>query len=215
MERNDSPDPHGPDTVGDAHPMDPHYGPVPLRYRHDGWVPDRQLEFIQALSACGCVDEAAKSVGMSRASAYALRRRPDAQAFRLAWDAAMDAAIERLSEAALTRAINGVPVPIFHKGEQVGERRDFDERLTMFILRYRHPSRYGRWIDAMVAEGPVERRFDILNYRLGRMVRAAWRLFTAALDGKPAPKPEEEFGVSSPLADPSPDPEHDYPPTRH
>jgi aryl-alcohol dehydrogenase-like predicted oxidoreductase len=60
------------------------FEPVPVRYRHDGWTPDRQLEFIQALADCGCVDEAARRVGMSRNSACALRRRPEAQAFRLA-----------------------------------------------------------------------------------------------------------------------------------
>lgn len=107
------------------------FDPVPLRYRHDGWTPDRQLEFIQALADTGCVDEACRAVGMSRNSAYELRRRPDAQAFRLAWRAAKDVMVERLDDAAMARAINGVPVPIFHNGEQVGERRHYDERLTM------------------------------------------------------------------------------------
>jgi hypothetical protein len=193
MEQDDSPQPHGPDSADDAHPIDPDYGPVPLRYRHDGWVPDRQLEFIQALSACGCVDEAAKSVGMSRTSAYALRRRPDAQAFRLAWDAAMEAAVERLSDAAIGRAINGVPVPVYYKGEQIGEHRQFDERLTMFLLRKRHAAHYGQWIDrARLVEEKREARTLILNYRIARMVMAGWRLLTAALNGTPAPRPVEE-----------------------
>lgn len=192
MERNDSPPPNGGDPVDDAHPIDPDYGPVPLRYRHDGWVPDRQLEFIQALSACGCVDEAAKSVGMSRASAYALRRRPDAQAFRLAWDSAIDAAITRLSDAAVGRAINGVPVPVYYKGEQIGEHRHFDERLTMFLLRKRDASRYGQWIDRRNVEEGRETRTLILNYRIARMVMAGWRLLTTALNGTPAPRPVEE-----------------------
>ena len=32
-------------------------------------------------------------------------------------------------------------------GEQVGEWRHHDERLTMFLLRTRRPERYGRWIE--------------------------------------------------------------------
>ena len=183
-----------PEADSDAHDTrtDPRYGPVPLRYRHDGWVPDRQLEFIQALAECGCVERAAKQVGMSRASAYALRQRADAEAFRLAWDAALESAIERLEEAALSRAINGVVVPIFHHGEQVGERRTYNERLTMFLLRTRHVARYGRWLDRMAADEPPEARSMILGFRIARMVGAAWRAMTAAFDGRAAPTPEPE-----------------------
>jgi len=166
--------------------------PVGVRYRYDGWTPDKQLEFIERLADCGCVEEATRAVGMSRTAAYTLRRRPDAQAFRLAWDAAMDTAVARLADAALARAINGVPVPIFHGGEQVGERRHFNERLTMFLLRYRAPERYGKWLDRVetnrVSEGPTA----MLSYRIGRMVRAAWAAFDAALRGKAPPEPEGE-----------------------
>ncbi len=168
----------------------PDFCPVPVRYRYDGWVPDKQLEFIERLADCGCVDEAARAVGMSRTTAYALRRRPDAQAFRMAWDAALDAAVARLRDAALARAIHGVPVPIFRGGEQVGERRHFDERLTMFLLRYRDPVRYGKWLDktetSQLSEGPVM----VLANRMLRMARAATAAFNAAFDGKPAPEPE-------------------------
>ena len=172
---------------------DPLYGPIPLRYRHDGWVPDRQIDFIHALTECGCVDEAARSVGMSRTSAYALRRRPDAQAFRLAWDMAMEQAVDRLSDVALGRAINGVAVPVFHNGEQVGERRHYDERLTMFLLRTRRVSRHGTMAEKelMEADDP-DRRVNNLNYRIGRMIRAAWRNLTAAEEGQPAPRPVDE-----------------------
>jgi len=156
-------------------------------------VPDKQRAFIERLADCGCVEEAARSVGMSRNAAYALRRRHDAQAFRLAWDAAMDAAIGRLNDAAISRAINGVPVPIFHGGEQIGERRQYNERLTMFLLRYRDPSRYGKWLDRQDLYQHPEGPFAIFSYRLGRMLRVAVRAFEAALADKPAPVPEGEF----------------------
>ncbi|MFM1983240.1 MAG: hypothetical protein RJB22_1959 [Pseudomonadota bacterium] len=120
---------------------------VRLRFRHDGWTPERQERFIEALAATGCVEHAARAVGKSVSSAYALKTRAEAQPFRLAWEAALEVGIKRLSEAALSRAIHGVPYPIFYKGEQVGERRHFDERLTMFLLRYRDPARHGAWID--------------------------------------------------------------------
>src|SRR3982750_2139522 len=106
-----------------------------VRRRHDGWTPAKQVAFIEALAQSGCVDEACKRVGMSRSSAYELRSRKNAESLRPAWDAALAHAVQQLSDAAFSRAINGVTRPVFYKGELIGERRYFDERLTMFVLR--------------------------------------------------------------------------------
>jgi hypothetical protein len=84
---------------------------------------------------------------MSDRSAYALRSRPRARSFRGAWDAALDLGMQRLEQAAFGRALNGVARPVFFKGEQVGEWREYDERLAMFLLRYRRPERFGAWLD--------------------------------------------------------------------
>lgn len=135
------------DTPSPAGPALPPFAPIPLRARHDGWTPVRQRAFIVALAETACVEEAANHVGLSRAAAYALRRRPDAAAFREAWDAALDVGVARLSDAAMARALHGVATPVFYQGEQIGERRRFDEKLTMFLLRYRDPRRYGAWND--------------------------------------------------------------------
>lgn len=143
------------------------YVPVHLRERHDGWTPDRQLDFIEALAASGCVTEAAKAVGLSKAAAYKLRARPDAQAFRLAWDAAIDFAMAQLVDAALGRAINGVAVPIFHQGEQVGERREYPEQLAMFLLAAHAPTRFGR--PRQEAPQPLT-HFDYRGLMLGKMI---------------------------------------------
>jgi len=43
----------------------------------------------------------------------------------------------------MERALDGVAVPVFWQGEQVGERRNYNDRLLMFILRHRLPDRYG------------------------------------------------------------------------
>jgi hypothetical protein len=49
-----------------------------------------------------------------------------------------------VEEDARHRSRKGVARPIFYKGEQVGEYRHYDERLTMFLLRSYRPERYGR-----------------------------------------------------------------------
>src|SRR3546814_3115826 len=59
----------------------------------------------------------------------------------------------------LSRAVHGVARPVFYRGEQIGERRYFDERLTQFILRRRDPVRFGDWRDGREAvqhfDGPA------------------------------------------------------------
>ena len=134
----------------------PDFDPVPLRYRHDGLTPARQVGFIRALAECGCVREACRRVGVSPEAVYELARRPDAQSFRIAWEIALDIAVRRIADEAFSRCINGVAVPHYYKGELVGEHRRYDERLTMFILRYRDPLRYGRHLDRLEPGGHRE-----------------------------------------------------------
>ena len=112
------------------------------RPRHDGWTVERQEAFLKALAACGCVTHAARAVGLSRESAYQLYNRPSAAGFRRGWDAALDCSLRLVEDEAWSRAINGVARPIFYQGEQVGEYRHYDERLTMFLLRFRRPHRF-------------------------------------------------------------------------
>ncbi|HYD25314.1 MAG TPA: hypothetical protein VEB68_10985 [Croceibacterium sp.] len=134
----------------------PEFEPARPRPRFDGWTPNRQAEFIQALGESACVEDACRAVGMSVQSAYALRARADAVSFRNAWEAALDYGVRRLSDAALSRAINGVAVPVFYRGEQIGEKRYYDERLAMFLMRYRDPLRYGKWLDRFEHRGHPE-----------------------------------------------------------
>ena len=122
----------------------PSFSPQPRsRERHDGFTPERQHAFIEALAECGVVAEAAARAGVSRSAAYAFRAAAPNRAFRLAWDAALEAAMRLLSEQVFSRALHGVTRPVFYQGEQIGERTYYDERLAMFVLRFRDPTRYG------------------------------------------------------------------------
>ncbi len=89
------------------------FTPVPRRYRHDGWTPERQKAFIAALAETGCVDRAARRVNIAQTNCYELRRAPGAEGFRRAWDAALDFAVPKLKDVAFQRAIEGELVPVF------------------------------------------------------------------------------------------------------
>lgn len=148
------------------------FTPVPLRARHDGWTTARQIAFIEALAETGLVEEACRRVGMSDTSAYNLRFRAHAASFRTAWEAASDYALHLLEQDTFVRSRKGVARPIFYKGEQVGEWRHFDERLTMFLLRSRRPQRYGKWTERILPpedEEPGEDPATRLEDGIGRI----------------------------------------------
>jgi hypothetical protein len=98
---------------------------------------------------------------MSATSAYNLVARPDAGAFRAAWDAALDFAAGHLKAAVFSRAIHGVPVPHYYKGELVGEHRKYNDRLAMFVMNH-----YGMG-DAEEVRGRSVRYFRHLGWLVG------------------------------------------------
>lgn len=107
-----------------ALPTPPAFTPVPSRTsRRDGWTPARQRDFLVQLCRIGLVGAAARVVGMSRKSAYALRRRSGAESFAAAWDEAVEWGLDAACAGAIERALEGVATPVFSRGLQIGERR--------------------------------------------------------------------------------------------
>ncbi|QTD55245.1 hypothetical protein [Parasphingorhabdus cellanae] len=125
-----------------------------LRPQHNGWSKPKMRSFLEALAASGSVTTAAKSVYMTRDSAYKLRARLAGTPFDLAWEAALENALRQITHEAVDRAINGVAQPIFWKGEQIGEKRVFNENLTKFLIA--NPSRIGR--------NPMAREFALTKW---------------------------------------------------
>lgn len=115
---------------------------VPRKYRYDGWTVERQRAFIAELAQTGPVKSAARRINMSSEGAYYLRRQPGAEGFRAAWATALASGIQRLTDIAIDRAVEGIPVPVFHHGEQVGEKRAYNDRLLMFVMRHHLPAMY-------------------------------------------------------------------------
>lgn len=139
------------------------FTPVPRkRNRHDGWTAERQRAFIEALARTGSVSHAANAVNMATEGAYQLRLHPKAESFRKAWAAALDFGIQWLEDAAIERALNGVIEPVFGRDGQIGERRRYNDRLLMFILRHRMAERYAPYKD------------DVLTPRREAELRAQW-----------------------------------------
>ena len=135
----------------------PTFAPVPVKRRHDGWTPARQRAFIGALADTGSVSRAARYVNMSPEGAYYLRRRPGAEGFRRAWEAALDLGVQRLKDIAYERAIDGQLSPVFVAGKLKGFRRVRNDRLLMFCLRMNARDERGKRLAASYFDPGAER----------------------------------------------------------
>lgn len=142
--------------------------PVPRRAdRSNGWKPHVQRAFIEALAETGSVRAACRRVGRSDHGAYQLRRHPEGDSFRAAWDAAIELGVRRIEDGAMDRALYGVEETVYYHGELRGTRRRFNERLVMFILRNRAPGRF--------AEGGPSRRLNAVDQAMLKRLKAQWR----------------------------------------
>ena len=151
-------------------PLD--FAPVPVKHRHDGWTAQRQRAFLAALAETGCVSEACAEVGITPRSAYRLRDRPDAKAFRLAWVHAQTQAVTRLTAIAFERAIHGSTEQFFRDGQLVAERRKPSDRLLMFLLRHFDPVGFGWMHGKWVPAGTTDPRANAI----GELPKAAGKL---------------------------------------
>lgn len=112
----------------------PHTPAASRPQRLDGWTPERRRAFLEAIAEGHSVGSACKLVGLSSASAYALRHRVDGAEFALGWQAAMLVARAHVADTLLARALDG-QVDTYRKadGTQVTRHRH-DNRLAMQLL---------------------------------------------------------------------------------
>ena len=123
------------------------FTPVPLRPRGDGWSEVRQCAFLAQLYFTGSVTAAARSVGMSRASAYRLRDRPGAESFARAWDRVLSLPgsghpggsredFRKVTNATLlARLESGLVQPVVYRGRMAAIRRKPDDSALLRLLR--------------------------------------------------------------------------------
>ena len=121
-----------------------------------GWDAGRKVRFLHALALKGDVRAACARVGMSRQSAYVLRRRDGD--FARGWAGALVLARDHAEEVLATRALDGVEEAVWFHGEQVGVRRRHDARLLLA-----HLARLDRQAEALLGLDSGEElagRFD-------------------------------------------------------
>lgn len=116
-------------------PRVPAFYPVPLRPMRNGWTPEKQAHFLGWLAETGSVSIACARVGMSRNTAYKLRRKPGAESFAAAWDAALGAPVRKVTITDLPYlAYHGLIRPCFRAGKYVGFRQKPDNSALLRLL---------------------------------------------------------------------------------
>ena len=108
-------------------PRVPAFYPVPLRAIRNGWTPERQAHFIGWLAETGSVSAACERVGMSRKGAYQLRKKPGAESFAAAWDAAFGWPVRKVTVDEWDVLVHDTLFePRFRNGRYLGFRRKTD-----------------------------------------------------------------------------------------
>lgn len=109
------------------------FKPAPGTTRHEGWTPEKQRTFLEALSEGRTVIQACEIVGLSKQSAYALRGSARGASFALGWDAAVIKARDALADELMERAMRGQREKI-DDGSRLITRHRFDNRLAFSML---------------------------------------------------------------------------------
>ena len=125
-------------------PKLPDFTSAPTRNRRSGWTAERQRTFIERVALTGNIGDACVTVGLSSTSFYNLCRRPGAESFAKACDAArVLAAASRGAAIAWDRAINGRVERFYKDGELVLERRIPSDYLLTWLLARLDPLTFG------------------------------------------------------------------------
>lgn len=142
------------------------FAPAPVRGRRDGWDAARQRQFVVQLARGCSAREAAASVGRSRQTAYALRRRAGADGFVRAWDEATAFAERRrampmLPARRLVEGMDRLLVPRFYRGRLIGfvERADVRGAMRTLGQLDRMIDRKADKADAMAVPASQARQF--------------------------------------------------------
>lgn len=101
-----------------------------------GW----KAAFIAALRDTPNIAAAARAAGMNRQYVYEARKADPI--FAVAWDDALEEAVDAVEAEAFRRATQGTRRGVYYKGSRVGSYREFSDGLAMFILKAHRGSKY-------------------------------------------------------------------------
>ena len=125
---------------------------------------DNKTAFILALRRTGLEAKSAAEAGITPSQ---LRRMYEAdEVFREEAQDAMELRIDDFEEEAIRRAVEGIEVPVFYKGDEVATVKEYSDTLLAKILMARRPKHYSDKKQITGSEGEplkvIIQEFDFL-----------------------------------------------------
>lgn len=142
--------------------------------RYDGLSAVRKRAFLRALSDTGEIQKACARVGVSQQTVWAVKRR--SPEFAAACEKALRISLPCIEQIAYERAVEGWDEDVVVRGEVVGTRRRFSERLLADLLKAELAARRAERVEE-VKRGPQRRAIspEEIDARLIRKLDALAR----------------------------------------
>ena len=102
--------------------------------------PLKKRRFLEGFAATGSISTASDHAGVSRRTHLTWRAKD--KAFLAACEIALEIACELFEREAMRRAKDGVLVPVYQGGKEVGAIRRYSDLLLIFLLRAMKPEKY-------------------------------------------------------------------------
>lgn len=112
------------------------------------FTPEKKQRFLAHLRETGNVTLSARAIGLPNRTIY--DHRQSDEAFKAAWDEAIEEAVDALEEEARRRAFAGVTRKKFHLGKPVKDpltgkqyvEQEYSDVLLIFLLKAHRPAKY-------------------------------------------------------------------------
>lgn len=106
----------------------------------DKFTPKRVEIVLRVMATGKSPTAAAKAAGVARSTLFDWREKhPE---FKQLWIEAVEAGTDAIEDEMLRRAKDGVLQPVFYKGEQVAEVREFSDTLMVHTVNGRRPEKW-------------------------------------------------------------------------
>jgi hypothetical protein len=131
-------------------------------------------DFIKILHQSGCsVRQACRASGLGRVEMAALRTR--IPKFDQAYHDVFEDVTDKLEEAGIKRAVEGVKEDVYYQGEKCGDRTNYSDSILLAMLKSRRPEVYDRAHGVSPSNDDdyqdISGAVDELRQRLARMLQ--------------------------------------------
>lgn len=108
-------------------------------------------KFLVRLARTGNIALACRAEGIGRTTAYEWREADEA--FRLAWDVALEEAADLLEKEANRRAVAGIRKAKLYKGKIVHWEKEYSDSLLIVLLKAARPAKFRERFEHTGADG--------------------------------------------------------------